>query len=331
MHFGIIYKCTCKENGKVYIGQTIQDLKTRMQQHFRESFNSHYISYNYHFHRAIRKYGKDNFEWDVIDKVSSDSYNDLCDILNMLEIKYIKMYNSYHNGYNSTNGGDSATKNSREIVVYQENGAILGTYENSSHVSETFNVSKSVVWQVCGRFQKYAMTSIGRLIFRYKGDNYLESEISEIKQDNRNKKVCAYNLNGVLLMQFNSAQEAARFYEVEKTQYISRNCSKKSSFVQCKDDRVIFRYEGQIPTKEELDKASARQSDCKKCVQATNSVTGEFLGVFRTMSDAGRAFGTKGNKVSEVCSGKRKTSGVHNGNPVTYEIITYEKYSKLIR
>lgn len=49
------------------------------------------------------------------------------------------------------------------------------------------------------------------------------------------------------------------------------------------------------------------------------------------MSDAGRAFGTKGNKVSEVCSGKRKTSGTYNGNPVTYEIITYEDYSKLIR
>lgn len=330
MYSGVIYKCLCITTNKVYIGQTYRNLEDRIKQHIRESFNNNSSSYNYHFHRAIRKYGKENFKWEVIETIQASSLENLQELLNSLEIKYISRYDSYHNGYNSTLGGNSATKDTKEIIAYYENGNILGIYENSKHVSQYFNISQHVVQTVCRRVQKYAVTSFGRIIFRYNGDNYLEKEISEVKRDNRNKKVCSYNLDGILLIQFNTAQEAAKFYEV-KTQYISKNCSKKSSFVQCKDDRIIFRYEGQIPTQEELDKASAVQSDCKKCVQAIDSVTGQVLGVFRTMSDAGRTFGTKGNKVSEVCSGKRKTSGTYKGNPVTYEVITYENYSKLTR
>lgn len=58
----IIYKATNIINNKVYIGQTIHPLSVRKSQHER----SHEYGYKTAFSNAIRKYGKENFKWEVI-------------------------------------------------------------------------------------------------------------------------------------------------------------------------------------------------------------------------------------------------------------------------
>ena len=60
-----IYKATNKVNGKLYIGQTV-NYHARVQQHLRCSPKEDCL-----FHRAIEEFGKDNFEWEVIDKCNS--------------------------------------------------------------------------------------------------------------------------------------------------------------------------------------------------------------------------------------------------------------------
>ncbi len=96
--YGVIYKVTNKINGKVYIGQTYRSLKKRMKEH---KFNALHTVYNSLFHAAIRKYGFDNFEWEVIVECKSEK------MLDRLEIKAIKDYESMHRlkGYNLTKGG----------------------------------------------------------------------------------------------------------------------------------------------------------------------------------------------------------------------------------
>lgn len=94
----IIYKATNKINGMSYIGQTIYSLNNRISRHKCDSLNNRD---NMYFHRAIRKYGIDNFDWDIIDKA------DNIDELNRLEIYYIGWYDTYNNGYNLTLGGKS--------------------------------------------------------------------------------------------------------------------------------------------------------------------------------------------------------------------------------
>ena len=56
---GIIYKATNLINKKVYIGQTVKTLKERIYKHLCEGKCPH-------FYRALKKYGKDNFEWEII-------------------------------------------------------------------------------------------------------------------------------------------------------------------------------------------------------------------------------------------------------------------------
>ena len=94
----LIYKAQNKINGKSYVGQTIKDLECRKRQHINDALNDN--RGNSYFHRAIKKYSPDNFEWVII-------HNDITDIedLNRLEIFYINYYDTFGNGYNLTEGG----------------------------------------------------------------------------------------------------------------------------------------------------------------------------------------------------------------------------------
>lgn len=95
----IIYKATNKINNKVYIGQTHKTLEERMRRHKNDSKKQ-----NSYFYRAIRKYGWENFIWEIIDTANTDEE------LNEKEQYWIKFYNSSDNknkGYNSTSGADN--------------------------------------------------------------------------------------------------------------------------------------------------------------------------------------------------------------------------------
>lgn len=92
-----IYKIENKINGKVYIGQSV-DVYRRLKKHIWDIENN-----NSALHRAFKKYGIDNFTYELIEE---------CDIdrLDEREIFYIQKYNSYvgtknSNGYNLNVGG----------------------------------------------------------------------------------------------------------------------------------------------------------------------------------------------------------------------------------
>ena len=53
-----IYKFTCLEDGKIYIGSSIE-LHTRKRNHLTDLRNGNHI--NHHFQNAYNKYGEDSF------------------------------------------------------------------------------------------------------------------------------------------------------------------------------------------------------------------------------------------------------------------------------
>lgn len=98
---GIIYKATNTINGKIYIGQTINGLDKRKSAHENIAINRNSPLV---FHKALRKYGIKNFEWEIIEECENE-------LLSMREIYYIDFYKTNMciikgNGYNMTNGGD---------------------------------------------------------------------------------------------------------------------------------------------------------------------------------------------------------------------------------
>jgi len=88
---GIIYKWTNKINGKSYIGQTI-DEEGRKKDHIKGK-------YKCYFHDAIKKYGVENFNYEVIERIEESK-------LSEREIYWIEYYDTYNNGYNLTLGGE---------------------------------------------------------------------------------------------------------------------------------------------------------------------------------------------------------------------------------
>ena len=93
----IVYKCTCIENGKRYVGITIKTLEYRKRQHWREAKSKKQCSI---FHSALLKYGVDKFIWEVLDTVETS------EAVFVLEKYYIKSLGTLKpNGYNLTEGG----------------------------------------------------------------------------------------------------------------------------------------------------------------------------------------------------------------------------------
>ena len=96
----LIYKITNQVNGKCYIGQTIKTAEERWKEHRQHAFGTHPNDQNKALYRAIRKYGLDNFTFEVVqDNIQTHEQ------LDKAEIYWIDFYNSFVHGYNATFGG----------------------------------------------------------------------------------------------------------------------------------------------------------------------------------------------------------------------------------
>ena len=136
--FGTIYKIENKINGKVYIGQTIMDVRDRWYRHC-EINKSNPSESNMLIKRAIFKYGKENFDFSVIEIVSKE-------LLDEREIYWISYYQSNKIGYNISSGGKSGikppklnTEEIKEITFKYLNGYSI------RKLSEEYKVDKGTI------------------------------------------------------------------------------------------------------------------------------------------------------------------------------------------
>lgn len=315
---GLIYKCTCNCNGKVYIGQTVQTFNERKRSHIKEAFNKQYPGYTYHFHRALRKYGLENFTWEIIEIVDIKKPEDLTTCLDNLEVKYIQQYDSYHNGYNSTEGGNSPTRKISKIKVYFEDGTLVKILSSAREVSEVYNIPLQSVRNVCRKVQNFSYINGIRYIFRYESDDYTEQEIATNKSIKTNSLVLMYDLDGNCINIFTSPKEADTKLNLS-TGAVCRNCNRNSAFVFVDGIRYIFKYINDELTFNDIERALNIKADPKCKVKAIDSITKEVIGVYNSMSEANRALHIAPGKISEVCSGKRKSAGKFNGHPIYWE------------
>lgn len=128
-----IYKYQNKINGHIYIGQSI-DIAQRQYNHKSSAFNEKSCDYNSQFHQAIRKYGLQNFDFEVIAELTPEEYTR--ELLNQLEIFFIKYYDSFHNGYNASEGGDTVDSKTRSGEL---NGKAKLTEEDVKYIRECYN------------------------------------------------------------------------------------------------------------------------------------------------------------------------------------------------
>lgn len=116
-----VYKVTNNANNKIYIGQTIRSIEQRFKRHINDAINN--IT-DTHFARAIRKYGSDNFQIELIDTAMNQEE------LTLKEQQWIRYYNSTNPkyGYNETD------------AIYKSGG---NTYQNKTP-NEMNNISQKI-------------------------------------------------------------------------------------------------------------------------------------------------------------------------------------------
>lgn len=132
-----IYKIENLLNGKVYIGQSIH-IERRWQQHCQYSANSVIA-------KAIQKYGKENFSFQIIEECDKSS-------LNQKEAFYIKQFNSLvPNGYNIEEKQENSScyfvKYSKETFL-QIVEDLISSSQSIQDIAKKYNLDVSFIYRL---------------------------------------------------------------------------------------------------------------------------------------------------------------------------------------
>lgn len=203
-----IYKIKNKVNDKIYIGQSVNIYKRWCDHRYYLNSNSHQ---NIHLQRAWNKYGKDSFEFSVIEECLNLE-------LDKREECYISFYNSndFKLGYNQTTGGENFVvtqekKNnqieamkymSKPILQISLNGDIVKEWRGIGHIKEDLDYNARNIVMCCNKKRKTSDS----YIWIYKKDYCGFNLKYHVVKEKNNKRIRVLNDSQV----YESARELDR-------------------------------------------------------------------------------------------------------------------------
>lgn len=278
-----IYKITNKINGKSYIGQSV-NIKNRWYVHKATKDD-------YPIHRAIQKYGKNNFSWEVLEECSEQQ-------LSEREIYYISKYNTFmyaenSNGYNLTPGGEQG--NVKPVNQYSKDGKFIRRYNSIAEASA--EVGKMVA-QISSCCYKRCL-SCGGYLWAFDNEapmNYYE-EMGKL-----GTTVDQYDLDGNFIRSFDTVPMACEFVNEFSKKKIS-----KGQIVQCcKNDKYsaagfLWRYHNDEPPRPYRDRYYC------PILQLTKE--GQVVNQFDSLYEASKKTGVQRSNIGHCLNGKRNFAG----------------------
>lgn len=192
----IVYEHVNLFNNKRYIGITSQIPEVRWQRDggYRE---------NTIFFRAIKKYGWDNFEHNILYEGLSNR--------EALEIEstLIKKYKSLGVSYNISDGYEELGISKRiPIIVYDTGGNYVGAYISIHKASIELGIPETNITMALSN--KYNITQAKGYVFLKEGDNILDKLDKVNKRHSSTRRpVIQLTKNGQILAEFNSVSDAA--------------------------------------------------------------------------------------------------------------------------
>lgn len=207
-----IYKLTNKLNGKSYIGQAI-DIRKRWREHKCASLNPNNKDFNMVIHKAIRKYGIENFNLEIIEECEQSELNDK-------EIYWIDKYNTYHQGYNASIGGNNYDHLGTPIEAYDMQGNFVKEYPSIKSAANDIGASYAALVQVLYGRRK----SCKNLQWKHKNSDI---QIKEYKsRQGGSIPIVQMNDENNILQEFESSYEAARILSLDAS-CITKCCKGK--------------------------------------------------------------------------------------------------------
>lgn len=202
-----IYKATNTINGKCYIGKTY-NLQKRIREHLYE------INNDLPFHRALKKYGIENFKWEIID-VASDDIEAI-----EKERNWILKLNTCINvqnpkGYNITMGGEGGVSwNSRPVVQFDLDGNYVDEFVSGACASVMTGICrKSIESAIKGK-----QYTAGGYQWKFR-DNWNGGNIGSYRKSKsiRRKCIVQLDLDGHVVKTYESVTKASNETGIGRT------------------------------------------------------------------------------------------------------------------
>lgn len=259
-----IYRIINIINGKCYVGKSI-DIEFRWKQHLRD------IDDNCLIHRAMKKYGIENFILEIVEECNGD-------MLNNREKYWIKYYDCCildgdNKGYNMTRGGDGLSRYDYKLIY-----DLWDTGHSTAQIKEITGIDKRQLYKILNSHDAYSS--------------------SESYTRNVGIKVSKFDLDGNFICTYSSILSAAQDHNIDlrNFQIILKHGYNSNFQFKIGDDTNNI-----SPLK--LSKYTTGR------MVGQYSLDGELINVFSSIREATRAMGLKSDCCIGKClRGEGKTA-----------------------
>lgn len=203
---GYIYKFTSLiDPSKCYIG-------SRLNNHLTGRGNTS------SFQKALDLYGITSFTFEILYVREAETIEELNIILNELERYSIDKYDSFNNGYNDTKGGSGSLEYSPSDEIREK---LSLSHRGFKHSKESINKMKIAFKNRSQEVESYRKKRLKEHL------SSLTEEDIMTRASKCKKPIIQYNLDGEFIREWESATDAASFYNINKVN-ITKCCLGKN-------------------------------------------------------------------------------------------------------
>ena len=313
-YIGYVYISTCKVSNKSYIGETLRTLEKRKSEHLRHSCSEKSPYYNSHFYCAIRKYGWENFTWEILETICKTTKEELKECLLLSEKNYISKYNSFKNGYNLCEGGKGSVG---RIITDKERLAISLRMRGKKMSKESIEkLRQSHLGKVLSEEHKLKIKEA--TIKALDKNTIIGKNRCNVRKEKHEIKIKVFTEDGKLVNTFNSINEGAAYYNVDPS-YVVKICKRKFQTTgKIGNLRLIWRYENDDFTEEDM-------RNMIPVIIEVFDINDNFIKEFDCAKDICDFYKIGSASVSRTVSGKQNYCVLKNKTKLKMKFKVFEK------